>query len=143
MQTKVILDPERSEPEAVIYAPAMTDEVIQAEHLLRGDTLNGYDGEQVMRLSGREIIRIYTERQRVFAQTSQGVFQLRHRLYELETMLDSKCFLRISNAEIVRNDAIVRLDLSAGGTIGIELRGGIRTYVSRRYVRRIKEHLGL
>ena len=38
--------------------------------------------------------------------------------------LDSKCFLRISNAEIVRNDAIVRLDLSDHEPQKCRLEGG-------------------
>ena len=52
-------------------------------------------------------------------------------------------FLRISNSEIVNSAAILRLDISLTGTIGVELRGGIRTYASRRYVKKIKEFLEL
>ncbi|MBQ1281362.1 MAG: LytTR family transcriptional regulator [Oscillospiraceae bacterium] len=143
VETKIVLDANRTAPEAVIYAPAVTDEVLQAQRLLRGDIVNGYDGDQIVRLHSDKILRIYSEKQRIYAQTESGIYQLRYRLYELEAMLDPRRFLRISNAEIVRGDAILRLDLSAGGTIGVELIGGVRTFVSRRYVKRIKENLGL
>ena len=90
-----------------------------------------------------EILRIYAERQKVYAETADGVYQLRQRLYTLEEELDKGQFLRISNSEIVNSAAIRRLDISLTGTIGVELRGGIRTYASRRYVKKIKEFLEL
>ena len=51
--------------------------------------------------------------------------------------------VRISNSEIVNLDYVTALDLSLAGTIRMTLDHSVNTYVSRRYVKRIKEALGL
>jgi DNA-binding LytR/AlgR family response regulator len=70
-------------------------------------------------------------------------FILRVRLYELEERLDKTRFVRISNSEIVNLKAVKKIDLSFTGTIGITLSNGATSYVSRRYVSKIKQVLGM
>ena len=77
------------------------------------------------------------------AQTAQGIFSVRERLYELEERLDRQQFVRISHSEIVNLRQVTGLDLGLTGTIRMTLTGGVTTYVSRRYVKKIKEVLGL
>ena len=131
------------EPEVVIRTETVTEGILRAAALLRGGVLNGYRENEVTRLPTEDILRIYAERQKVYAETAEGLYQLRQRLYALEEELDKRTFLRISNSEIVNSAAILRLDISLTGTIGVELRHGIRTYASRRYVKKIKEFLEL
>ena len=64
------------------------------------------------------------------------------RLYELEERLDNR-FVRISNSEIVNLKKVKSLDLSFVGTICMELSNGEVSYVSRRYVSKMKKILGL
>ena len=75
----------------------------------------------------------------MLAQTAQGVFALRQRLYELEERLAPHRFVRISNSEIVNAAMITGMDFSLTGTIRLSLRGGLVTYASRRYVSRIRK----
>ena len=70
-------------------------------------------------------------------------YTLRLRLYELEELLSPSRFARISNGEIVNLKAVTALDLSLTGTIQMTLTGGVVTYVSRRYVKKIKQTLNL
>jgi DNA-binding LytR/AlgR family response regulator len=63
-------------------------------------------------------------------------------LYELEERLDNR-FVRISNSEIVNLKKVKSLDLSFVGTICMELSNGEVSYVSRRYVSKMKKILGL
>ena len=77
------------------------------------------------------------------AQTLGGVYDLRERLYELEGKLDRHAFARISHSEIVHLKQVTALDLSLSGTIRITLAGGTVCYASRRYVKKIKQALGL
>ena len=86
-----------------------------------------------------QVIRIYAQRQQVLAQTSAGTFVLRARLYELESRLTPYRFVRISNSEIVNARMITGMDFSLTGTIGLYLKGDIKTYTSRRYVSRIRK----
>lgn len=70
-------------------------------------------------------------------------YALRLRLYELEERLSPMRFVRISNSEIINLYLVKRLDLSLSGTICMELAGGATAFVSRRYVSKIKDILGI
>ena len=79
----------------------------------------------------------------VYAATETDEFLLRQRLWELEERLDSHHFIRISNSEIINLRRVIAFDLSLTGTICVSLQGGQISYVSRRYVRTIRQALGL
>ena len=69
--------------------------------------------------------------------------ELRRKKRELEEQLDRGKFVRISNGEIINLDKVTAVDLSLTGTIRMTLTGGVTVYVSRRYVKKIREVLGL
>ena len=96
-----------------------------------------------MPLREEAILRCFAQDKGVKAQTAEGVYDLRERLYELEARLDRHTFVRISHSEIVNLRKVTALDLSLTGTIKMTLAEGVVCYVSRRYVKRIKEALGL
>ena len=49
----------------------------------------------------------------------------------------------MSHSEIVDLNKVSALDLSITGTIKMTLEGNVTVYVSRRYVKKIKQVLGL
>ena len=106
---------EYPEPEILIRAAALTPEIEKILQLLGqpsgNKTLNGYRQDTVTPLIPEKILRLYGENQKVFAQTMEGTYQLRERLYELEAWLGSEAFLRISHSEIVNRRRICRLDV--------------------------------
>ena len=63
--------------------------------------------------------------------------------YEAEQRLAKCSFVRISNSDIVNLKKVKGFDLSFVGTICVSLSNGTVTYVSRRYVAKIKQLLGL
>ncbi|MCQ2433383.1 MAG: LytTR family transcriptional regulator [Clostridia bacterium] len=87
------------------------------------------------------IVRIYSENKRVYVRTWDDTFEVRERLYVLETDLHDQGFVRISGSELVNIALIEKLDMSYAGTIKMYMNNGDQTYVSRRYVSRIKEVL--
>ena len=101
-----------------------------------------FRGERVM-LPLREILRFYTENQRIMAQDVKGAYCIQEKLYELEERLDPSQFFRISKSEIVNLKKIKRLDLSMTGTIKVILTDGTETYTSRRNVTKLKQCLGV
>lgn len=106
-------------------------------------SLTAYINDKVFFIDVAEILRIYTANQKVYIQTSEAEYLIKYRLYELEDLLDSKRFLRISNSEIVNIKKISNIDLNIIGKICIHLSGNIQTYVSRRYIPKIKKSLGI
>ena len=89
------------------------------------------------------VLRFYGEDKDVRAQTAEAVYTVRERLYELEQRLAGLRFARVSHSEIVNLKRVTALDLSLTGTIRMTLTGGVTVYVSRRYVKKMKEVLGL
>ena len=143
MKVEIRVDPARTEPEAILYAPRVTPELEALARRLSGEDdaprLTAHTERGALFLPLASVIRIYAERQQVFAQTADGVWTLRTRLYALEEQLAPHRFVRISNSEIVNARMITGMDFSLTGTNRMSLRGGIETYASRRYVSKIRK----
>ena len=149
MKIQVELDASCKEPEVLIRTCEMTDEIsvlmqkLSASNQTILAVLAGFTEECVQLLDMADIVRIYASDKKVFAETEAQEFLVRMRLYELEARLDKTQFVRISNSEIVNLKSIQRIDLSFAGTIGITFTNGKTSYVSRRYVSKIKRVLGM
>lgn len=146
MKIKIDINPKYKEPEIRVCNDVYTEELQETCEAIRAalDTcLVAYSGNEMTRLSECDIIRIYAQNQKVYAATKTGEYRLKERLYELEEKLDGTRFLRISNSEIVNLRKIERLDAGMTGTIKMYLKGQMETYVSRRYVSKIKKALGI
>lgn len=146
MQIEVKIDSEATEPKVVIFTDKITDEISELIKMLSVETpqiIAGFRNSEVILLEQSQLIRIYAADGKIYAVTADGEFQLRLRLYELESRLDKKIFVRISNSEIINLKKVKGFDLSFTGTICVSLSNGITTYVSRRYVSKIKQVLGI
>ncbi len=148
MKVEVKIDPNLSRPDVIIRAPAATPEVLAlAERLRREEASASFtafrENEAVLIPLG-DVLRFFADGKGVSCQTEKGTFAVRQRLYELEDGFAGTRFVRVSNSEIVNLDRVTALDLSLTGTIRMTLAGGAATaYASRRYVKKIKEAVGL
>ena len=88
-----------------------------------------------------EIVRIYSQNKRVHVRTQDECYEVNDRIYALEERLQDRGFVRISNSELVNIRQIEKMDMSYVGTIKMHLKNGDETYVSRRYMKQIKEVL--
>ena len=148
MKLNIEIDTNIEEPVALITTPRMTEEVTRVVDFISKldditTVISGIRDDKVELLEQESIYRIYAEEGKVFARTESGLYQVRLRLYELEERLDDSKFVRISNSEIVNLKKVKSLDLSFVGTICMELSNKEVSYVSRRYVSKIKKKLGL
>jgi len=146
LQVEWKLEPGQQEPKIIIVAGEETEELRRLMEQLSGLELNPiavWFGEQTRRLQQGEFLRFYTDGKGVSAQTAKEIYSVRLRLYELEEKLDPKRFVRISNSEIVNLERVTAVDLSLAGTIRMTLDDKVVSYVSRRYVKKIKETLDL
>lgn len=142
MKVEIRIDPSCTEPKIVICADRMTDEIEALVRRLSAPETNVIPAQTergVIFLQAEKIIRVFTERQRVCAQTADGVYALKFRLYEMEEKLRGCGFARISSSELVNTKMITGMDFSLTGTICVTLKGGVTTYVSRRHVAGIKK----
>ncbi len=146
MRVEVKLDPACTEPRVVILTDRLTEEVSALVKRLSEDApqaVAGFREDQVRLLDQGDIIRVYAADGKVFAVTAEGEWRLRLRLYELEARLDRRRFVRISNSELVNLGWVRGFDLSLSGTFRVSLSNGTATYVSRRYIKKIKQLLGM
>jgi len=144
MQIEVKIDTSCSEPRIIIVTNQITDEIQEIINKLSNSSarmLTGFRENTLEILNQQEIIRIYAQSGKVLAATTSGEYTLRFRLYELEQRLDPTCFVRISNSEIINLKKVKGFDLSLAGNIRVTLVDGSVTYVSRRYISKIKQLL--
>ncbi len=145
MQLEVKIDGACTEPKVVILTASMTEEVNlilsrlsdQAPQMITGSRDDRFEV-----IEQADLIRIYASAGKVFAVTRKGEYTLRLRLYEIEERLPHQ-FVRISNSEIINLKKVDSFDLSLTGTICVKLADGTITYVSRRYVSKLKKILGI
>lgn len=146
MKIRLEIDSKYSEPEIRVCDqkdnPKIRN-VCQRITELLGTRLMAYDDGDPVPVPASDIIRIYSQNKLVFLTTSQKTYRIKERLYEVETLLDPSDFVRISNSEIINIHKLMRMDTSLTGTIRMMLAGDIETYVSRRYVSKIKSALGI
>lgn len=146
MEIEVRLDKNCAKPKITIHAAEMNDEIQDLLKKLTKPNISkivGHQKEIATILKPEDLIRIYTEKQKVIAETISEKYLLKHRLFELENSLPQKDFLRISNSEIINLQQIKNLDLGSSGTICINMKNNTVVYASRRYVSKIKINLGL
>lgn len=145
VKVEIRIDPGLEEPEVILCVPSPTEEAEALAARLRGEAppqpFTVYAGREAVRVSRSMVLRFYAEDKGVLCQTGKGIFTVRQRLYELEQALAGTKFVRVSNSEIVNLDRVAGLDLTLAGTIKMTLEGGTVCWVSRRYVKKIKEAL--
>lgn len=146
MQVEIKIDPSCKEPKIIVLTDKITDEISLLVRKISEESpqiLAGFQKDTLEILDPQDIFRIYAASGKVFATAVKGEYTLRLRLYELEERLDKSQFVRISNSEIINLKKVKSFDLSFTGTICVSLLDGTLTYVSRRYVTKIKQVLGI
>lgn len=146
MQIEIKIDNSYHEPKIIIMTASMSEKINHLVEMLSEDNpliLSGYRNGKFEVLEQTELIRIYANSGKVFGVTDLGEYVLRHRLYELEERLNPHQFVRISHSEIINLKRVSNFDLSFTGTICVNFLNGETTYVSRRYVAKIKKMLGI
>lgn len=92
-------------------------------------------------LNQNEIETIYSENGKIYVKCNNEIYNIKSRLYELETLLDKKIFVRISNSEIVNFNRVENIDFKIVGTLILNFKSRNKAYASRRYIPKIKEFL--
>ncbi len=146
MQIEIKVDENCKELKVIVVTEKVTDEVNSIIRKLSETSppiLLGFQEDIATILNEADLYRVYSSDGKVYAVTKDGEYTIRQRMYEIGERLSQDDFIRISNSEIVNLKKIKKLDLSFTGTICIKLIDGTTSYVSRRYVSKIKEILGI
>lgn len=99
-------------------------------------------GEDVYLLPVADIYRLVVEDKVVHIKTRSEEYTTALRLYQAKELLPSD-FLQISQSEIIHLKYLDHLRSTPNGLVKIIMKNGDFTYSSRRYLKAIKEAIGL
>ncbi|MBU5298809.1 LytTR family transcriptional regulator [Clostridium sporogenes] len=146
MKIDIQIDDNSKETRVVIYTSEITEEVqailnnlkrVQQKYIL------GMKDEKIYILNPDEISFFYSEKGKVFAQTYNLVYEIKEKLYKLEENLKGTSFVRISKSAIANVDKIKNLEILFNGNMCINFFDGKQEYISRRYIKKIREYLNI
>ncbi|NQN94947.1 LytTR family transcriptional regulator [Streptococcus suis] len=144
---KLAISPEIVEDLVTIEAQAMSEQVTHLVSYIQNldkqrSSLTVKKGEQVYLVEHDEIVRLYLEDKVLQVETVEDSFTSNLRLYQVKEDLPAN-FLQISQSEIIHIKQLDHLKLTANGLVKLVMKNGSVTYSSRRYLKVIKERLGL
>lgn len=144
MDIEIKVDEKYAESKLIIYTNKVNEEIkniIDGISSINQKSLKAYKDEKMYILCQKDIETIYSENSRIFVRCNNELYTIKNRLYELEFLLDKKRFARISNSEIVNFNRVENIDFKILGTLIINFKSGYKSYVSRRYIPKIKNFL--
>ena len=137
---------EFKEPSIIINAPELSDEIQTVLNYISNINTTPH---QIMASKNNEIyfidldkiICFFSKNKYNYARTQNGTYKIKYKLYELEKLLKTKDFIRISNSCIINIQQVVCFDTSILGTILVKLNDDTQETVSKRNVSHIMKLL--
>lgn len=132
------------QPEFVeIHCHAVSDEVreIVAFVKSRQGMLSGTLDEQQYEIPIGDIFYIETVDNRVFLYTKSNVYESRQRIYEYESLLKEKYFLRVSKSTLLNLMKVSSIKPALNGRFTAILFSGEQVIITRKYVPDLKRAL--
>lgn len=144
MKVRIELDPEMDEPEMIIRAPRLTENVARLQQLIleqKMTPLTFYKDRSEYFVDVSEILFFETDGEKIYGHTREEAYEVRQKLYELEEILPI-AFCRISKSTIVNTKQIYSIEKSFSGTSTVNFyQTHKQVHVSRHYFQLLKERL--
>lgn len=133
------------EEELILRCREVDERLLHLINRLKGGgrILNGQRDGKWFRIEPKDIYYCETVDNRVFLYTTREVYETKLKLYELETELGEEHFFRVSKSAIVNLTRIKSLTPAFSGRLEATLANGEKLMISRQYVGRLKECLGI
>ncbi|MBO7639968.1 MAG: LytTR family transcriptional regulator DNA-binding domain-containing protein [Treponema sp.] len=141
-----ILEPSPEEEDEIIVKCRYLDNDITLllNQLKNGSSkMNFLKDSKIVLIEKKDILFFESVEDKVFAYTAEDVYETKFKLYELEEILSSKTFFRANKAVIVNLNKIKSLSPAFGGRFEAVLKNDYKVIISRSYVPKLKELLGL
>jgi DNA-binding LytR/AlgR family response regulator len=141
-----ILEPAPEEDDEIIVKCHFLDDDITLllNQLKNGSSKMNFSKEnKIILVEKKDILYFESVDDKVFAYTLEDFFETKFKLYELEQILPAKIFFRANKAVIVNLNKIKSLSPAFGGRFEAVLKNDYRVIISRNYVPKLKELLGL
>lgn len=144
MKVRIELDPQMDEPEMIIRAPRLTEDVARLQQLIleqKMTLLTFYKDRSEYFVDVSEILFFETDGEKIYGHTREEAYEVCQKLYELEEILPI-AFCRISKSTIVNTKQIYSIEKSFSGTSTVNFyQTHKQVHVSRHYYQLLKERL--
>ncbi|WP_350019202.1 LytTR family DNA-binding domain-containing protein [Streptococcus australis] len=144
MKVRIELDPQMDEPEMIIRAPRLTEDVARLQQLIleqKMTPLTFYKDRSEYFVDVSKILFFETDGEKIYGHTREEAYEVRQKLYELEEILPV-AFCRVSKSTIVNTKQIYSIEKSFSGTSTVNFyQTHKQVHVSRHYYQLLKERL--
>jgi DNA-binding LytR/AlgR family response regulator len=132
------------EETCIIRTKSVTENIVRAVNLLKcPDSLTVYGDSGGIILDTADIFYVESVDLKTFVCTEKAVYSSKLRLYEIEELLSSGDFLRVSKQVIVNVPKIREIAPAGGGRFQAELINGEKIIIARSYVPSLKRRFGI
>ena len=133
------------EDEIIVKCRFLDNEITKLINQLKSGSskMNFQKNGKIVLIEKKDILYFESVDDKVFAYTPEDVYETQFKLYELEQILPSKNFFRANKAVIVNINKIKSLSPAFGGRFEAILKNEYKVIISRSYVPKLKEILGL
>ena len=127
----------------LIRCRAVTEEVREIEAFVksRQGSLSGVRDERQYEVAIADLYYIESVDGKTFLYTKDQVYETPYRVYELESMLRAKHFLRVSKSMLLNLMKIRSIQPALNGRLSAVLQSGEEVIISRSYVKDLKSAL--
>ena len=129
--------------QVLIRCHAVTEEVLEIESFVksRRGSLTGIRDTKQYEVAVSELYYIESVDGKTFLYTKDQVYETHSRIYELESLLRSKAFQRVSKSMLLNLMKIDAIRPALNGRLSAVLKSGEEVIISRSYVKELKAAL--
>lgn len=144
MKVKIEISEEYDPAYAVIYTKAVTEEIQKVSDLLQQDNgpVTAYSEDRLVVLQPEEIYMVRVEDETTVIYSKENKYKSRKRLKEIYAQAGDG-FMQISKSTVINLKYLDSMEAGFGGTMVLKLKNGCKDYVSRFYLKALKQYLGL
>ncbi|MDO5574253.1 MAG: LytTR family DNA-binding domain-containing protein [bacterium] len=136
---KKITDKEAEQ--VIIECVEVTNEVrdIYTYALTKGTELSGMSGDQLKRFRLEDVCYFEAVDEKSFAYTTENVYELKLRLYEIEQAYESYHFVRCSKSVVLNLMQLDGISPALNGRFLANMKNGEKLMISRQYAQNLKK----
>ena len=140
-----IVEHNENDMQIIIKCKKMDNEIIRLKSYIElfDNKLSAKKEDELFLINSSEVLYFESVDHRTFLYTTDDVMEIDQRLYELEHILSSKDFVRISKSQIVNINKILSLKPELNRTILATMCNNEKLSISRKYVKTIRTILSI
>lgn len=144
---KVILEhTELNEPEIIVRGNTGSIQVQRIVELLNGkqsaQKMFFFKNDREYLFDISDVVYFEADNNKIYAHITNEVYEVRYKLYELESICRAKGFIRINKGIIVNINYVSSVEAEFSGNLRLNLKDGkTRLIISRKYVKSFRKYV--